>query len=297
MNISKENLQHLYITLKLSTRETAKRLGCSSTTVIRHLKKHNIPTRSTSESLKGEKNPMYGKSHSPETKAAIAHKAKESMTEERKNKYSKMFTGDNNPMYGKSHTTETKKVMSQLQRQRFSNPKEKEKTSNATKAAMQHPATRNKISNFAKSRVGPLNSFYGKSHTKETKNKISQANKGRFVGSKGSNWRGGKTALSHKIRNCDQYLEWRHSIFKRDNYICQNCGQRGGKLCVDHIKPFSLIIIEHKITSLDEAIDCSPLWDTNNGKTLCRSCHKKTPTYGWGSYWIKIYNSHSNRNV
>jgi len=37
--------------------------------------------------------------------------------------------------------------------------------------------------------------------------------------------------------------------------------------------------------SVEEAKDCSELWDTDNGRTLCHPCHKLTDTYGW-----KLYN-------
>lgn len=42
--------------------------------------------------------------------------------------------------------------------------------------------TKKKISVMASKRVGELNPFYGKTHTKETKKKISEAKKGRFAG-------------------------------------------------------------------------------------------------------------------
>jgi hypothetical protein len=60
---------------------------------------------------------------------------------------------------------------------------------------------------------------------------------------------------------------WTKSIFERDNFTCQDCGQRGGKLQADHIKPYC-------ICSEDEK------WNLENGRTLCVPCHKKTDTYG-----------------
>lgn len=78
------------------------------------------------------------------------------------------------------------------------------------------------------------------------------------------NWQGGKTAESDKIKNSPEYKLWRETIFKRDNYTCQLCGKRGG-LNADHIKPKCLF---------PELI-----FDINNGRTLCKDCHKKTDTY------------------
>lgn len=38
-------------------------------------------------------------------------------------------------------------------------------------------------------------------------------------------------------------------------------------------KKISDIIYEHGITTLVEAIKCQPMWDTDNGTTLCVLCH------------------------
>ena len=65
---------------------------------------------------------------------------------------------------------------------------------------------------------------------------------------------------------------WIKNIFERDNYTCQHCGVRGGKLQADHIKPYVLCSEEEK-------------WSLDNGRTLCISCHKKTDTYGMKLIW------------
>jgi 5-methylcytosine-specific restriction endonuclease McrA len=91
----------------------------------------------------------------------------------------------------------------------------------------------------------------------------------------------------NSIKHSIQYREWRLAVYKRDNFKCVLCGyqSRSSKLGrtdihADHIKPFSVIVQEHKIETREAAFECQELWDTNNGRTLCIGCHRRTPTYG-----------------
>lgn len=144
-------------------------------------------------------------------------------------------------------------------------------------------------------KIGLANSIAlkGKVIPEEVKRKISESLKGRkkpegFAklqsklrqGKKSHFWKGGLTSLAMQVRNHFQYSEWRTSVFIRDNYTCQDCGQVGGKLNADHQKPFSFLLKEFKIKTLDQALKCSYLWDILNGLTLCEDCHRKTDTFG-----------------
>jgi len=66
---------------------------------------------------------------------------------------------------------------------------------------------------------------------------------------------------SKEQRHIPQYENWRTEVFERDEYTCQKCGQRGGRLNAHHIKPFA------KFKKLRYVV--------NNGLTLCEKCHKK----------------------
>lgn len=94
------------------------------------------------------------------------------------------------------------------------------------------------------------------------------------------NWKGGISPLHETIRKCDSYLQWKDRVFQRDHYTCQWCGQKGGELHADHIYPFSYILEDYSIQSLEQARECVDLWDIDNGRTLCFDCHRATPTYG-----------------
>lgn len=88
------------------------------------------------------------------------------------------------------------------------------------------------------------------------------------------------TSLDKTIRKSVQYKIWRDTIFKRDDYTCQNCEVKGGTLRADHIKQFALILFENDVRTFEEALLCAQLWDVKNGRTLCDECHKNTSTYG-----------------
>lgn len=103
--------------------------------------------------------------------------------------------------------------------------------------------------------------------------------KGYKAGKQHWHWKDGLTSLTVKIRNCFEYRQWRSDIYHRDGFVCQICGGRSGlgkrvPLNADHYpKLFSVIIKEHDIKTLEEALNCEELWDINNGRTLCEKCH------------------------
>jgi len=117
---------------------------------------------------------------------------------------------------------------------------------------------------------------------KNTKGLMNTWNKGKrfpkVTGEKHWNWKGGISKLSFLIRNLPEMKNWIQSVFKKHNWTCIECGKKGD-INAHHIKSFKLIIEENKISSIQEALDCSELWDTSNGQTLCIGCHRKTDTY------------------
>lgn len=73
------------------------------------------------------------------------------------------------------------------------------------------------------------------------------------------NWKGGVSNENHVIRTSKEMNNWRKSVFIRDSYTCQICGNIGGILNAHHKKPFS---IYPKLR-----------FEVSNGITLCRDCH------------------------
>lgn len=143
-------------------------------------------------------------------------------------------------------------------------------------------SVREKISKTLLGRsVSPRTTFKkGHKINDEVRAKISRANKGRKFpmevrvrfsiersgGKWPYTWKGGISKENMRIRKSFEARLWRERVFERDAFTCQFCGIRGGKLNADHIKPFS------QYPELR--------FDISNGRTLCVSCHRKTPTYG-----------------
>jgi len=94
-----------------------------------------------------------------------------------------------------------------------------------------------------------------------------------IFGDKCAQWKGGITKKRYIIRNSRKYRLWRKECFEREDYTCEICDIRGGDLEVHHVKPFSLILDENGIQTLEDANMCDELWDTENGQVLCKKCH------------------------
>ena len=105
-----------------------------------------------------------------------------------------------------------------------------------------------------------------KPQTAEHTRKLALSLKGKNMGEKHHNWKGGITSEGHKIRSGLQYKQWRSDVFKRDGWTCCTCGIVGGKLEAHHIKSF---------TNFPES-----RFELSNGVTLCIPCHKLTDNHG-----------------
>jgi hypothetical protein len=45
------------------------------------------------------------------------------------------------------------------------------------------------------------------------------------------------------------------------------------RLHVHHVKELAYLLQKYSIKTVCQALECEPLWDLNNGLTLCRECH------------------------
>jgi len=74
-------------------------------------------------------------------------------------------------------------------------------------------------------------------------------------GKEAPNWKGGKT----KLRLTTKHKEWHKAVLESDNFICQLCKKKGGKLHAHHLKKW----IRYPKSR----------FDIHNGITLCKECH------------------------
>ncbi len=113
----------------------------------------------------------------------------------------------------------------------------------------------------------------GKKWKKETRKKMSKSQQKRFEkedawnkgvkfpersGENNHNWKGG-TQSKDRIERVKFGKTIQKKVFERDDYTCQLCGERGGKLQVDHIQSWA------------EYIELR--FDINNCRTVCMACH------------------------
>ena len=138
---------------------------------------------------------------------------------------------------------------------------------------------RNKISKTLKRKYKTGEIIHGmlnRKHTKKTKIKMKNAklkNPVRYwKDKKRIDMRGNKHPRWNPLTKTNyidafKIKEWRNTVFKRDKYICQECGKRNCYLHPHHIVPK----IECHLMDYDELI-----YDIDNGLTLCKECHMET---------------------
>jgi len=110
--------------------------------------------------------------------------------------------------------------------------------------------------------IHPINDILKKY---KVKRKQSESLKGRLVGNKNPNWKGGITKYDEYTKNIKGFKyrmrAWSGKILERDDFSCKMCGG-DEKLEAHHIIPV------RELNPVD-------LFNINNGITICRRCHMK----------------------
>ena len=223
---------------------------------------------------------MLGKTHSEETKKKISlSRIGVPMSEETKKKMSDALSGEKHPGYGKKRSDAVKLKISETKKRKFASGE----TTPFFKGKKRSDGVKLKISETKKKQYASgecVAWMKGRKHSEEFKRHLSEIATGRVnLKMRGENhpmWKGGVSKLQICIRTSGKFIRWRESVYKRDNWTCQNCYRRGSiKLNCHHMKPFAQILFDNNISSLEDSYIVDELWDTNNGVTLCLPCHKE----------------------
>lgn len=101
---------------------------------------------------------------------------------------------------------------------------------------------------------------------KRTKEQLENIRLGKIgkqkYGSESHSYIDGRTKETRLLRKNKMYRDWRKTVYERDEYTCQNCGDsKGGNLNAHHIKSWK---------------DYPELrYESSNGVTLCKPCHRE----------------------
>jgi len=100
----------------------------------------------------------------------------------------------------------------------------------------------------------------GRKRTLESRIKQGKTRTGKYRGKNNPSWKGG--VQRGKPKGDWRYYKWYKAVFKRDNFTCISCGERGVYLEAHHIKNWRY---NPKLR-----------YKVKNGLTLCKSCHNPT---------------------
>jgi 5-methylcytosine-specific restriction endonuclease McrA len=198
------------------------------------------------------------------------------------------FNGENNPNFGLKRSDESRERSSNAASKRYEDPKEHDKTSKSLIGKCPTPSGKDNCG--FKMEVGVVCEWCGdifdvkpgkvdkrrfcsnkcadkanigheSYQTLESRIKLSCTQRGISI----EDFDGFITPEHEKLRKSPEYAQWRTTIFKRDNYTCQQCGRRGGiYLNCHHILPYR--------DYPEPEYSLNP----DNGITLCVECHRET---------------------
>lgn len=149
------------------------------------------------------------------------------------------------------------------ERMSLNNPTKKEEVKTKISKAMTEHRKKNPT-------LGEKNPFFGKKHSDDVKNKMSENKKGKWAynleqyekliektpkGSNHPNWNGGSSKFPYPFGFNKQLKE---SIKQRDSFSCKICGKNTQKLAIHHI--------DYNKNNIE----------TTNLVSLCYNCHSKT---------------------
>lgn len=229
-----------------------------------------------------------------------------------KAKLSNMFSGDGNPFAGKKHTEESILKMKASLKGRPAHNKgkpmseeQKAKLRAARLGKLASEETKHKMSESQKkanhtywlgkthseehrlkvsmAQRGEKNHFFGKTHTNEARELMSENRVGLTAKENNPAWKGGTMTINHKIRTDKRYKDWQHEVWKmyggRDAFTGEKLNTETGT--VHHKKEFHIILKENNVSpdaDVDKVFAIQAITDVNNGILLSDENHKALHT-------------------
>ena len=114
------------------------------------------------------------------------------------------------------------------------------------------------------------------SHTGKKDSDLTRARKSEsHSGNRSYNWKGGITPLYKHIRGHRKYKEWCKEVLKKYKYTDVFTNTTGGIISCHHIIPVNILIKMYNLCTIEQALECSLIWDVNNGVAIKKLAHDK----------------------
>jgi len=176
-----------------------------------------------------------------------------------------------------------KKKRSEIMKERWADPAFRKEMSekhsgenNINYGKQMSSSQKEKLSIAASNRSDSWKQKQSKSHighkdSTETKLKKSRVH----AGEKCYNWKGGITPIYKHIRGHRRYKEWCLAVLTKYNHTDVFTKKRGGRLSCHHVIPVNTLLKMNQVKTIEEALECTLIWDVNNGIILKKSAHDK----------------------
>lgn len=109
----------------------------------------------------------------------------------------------------------------------------------------------------------------GREFTRQHRENLSKAHRGRWAGSKNPNWKGGVHEKNMELRRSGQYRQWKLASRERAGNKCEECGVEHGSVCRCCGTKIGLHV--HHIRSFAKNPELR--FDPENSRVLCPKCH------------------------
>jgi 5-methylcytosine-specific restriction endonuclease McrA len=109
----------------------------------------------------------------------------------------------------------------------------------------------------------------GRQFSREHRENLSKAHRGRWAGDKNPHWKGGVYDANLRLRRTGAYRQWKLAALEYRGNRCQQCGAQNGTACACCGHRITLHV--HHILSFSQYPELR--FDAGNSEVLCPKCH------------------------